>query len=124
MILLIIFLNGDRFCHVSIPVTFCRELTFIIQTCEVAVFSLPRHALECVHIKHIQATAGPVVIVSGTVLGAACHPRLVVTHALQTCACVPGKHLSHLIFCPCNSIDGTTRLSYVNSRHVVLILPS
>lgn len=101
------------------------ELTFINQTCEAAVLSLPRNALERVHVKHIQATAGPVVIVSGTVFGAACDPRLVVTHALQTRAGVPGKHLSHLIFCPCNIIDGTTCLFYVNSRHVVLrYLPS
>lgn len=88
-----------------LPITFCCELTFINQTYEVAVFSLPRHVLERVHVEHIQATAGPVIIVSGTVLGAACDPCLVVAHTLQTRARVPGQHLSHLIFCPCNSID-------------------
>jgi hypothetical protein len=85
----------------------CRRpnLNPVLQSkCEVAALSLPGDALERIHVEHVQTAAGPVVVMCGTVLGAASDPCLVVTHTLQTCTCVMGKHLPNLVLGPCNKI--------------------
>lgn len=84
-------------------ITLCHKPTFIFPVTEVAALSFAGDTLKCVHIKHVKAAAGPIVVVCGAVLGATRDPCLTVTHALQTCASVPGKHFPYLVLCSCNS---------------------
>jgi hypothetical protein len=87
---------------------------------EVAAVSLTGDALEGVDVEHVEATAGPVVVMCGTVLGAARDSCLVVTHTLQTCACVTGKHLADLVLGPCNNIQGGSKSCITNSVTMAL----